>query len=89
MRNTLHDDYLAWRSRITIRLALFHFALILLFDFMAIYAPSVMSRAAWPGSAFTIGLVFAIGIVFSIITATFYYTHRLNRKEMEMQEGAK
>lgn len=74
-------SYLKWRTRFILKLALFHFSLIIVFDVLAIFAPSIFSRAAWQGSAFTIGIVYALAIVFSVIASTFYYSRRINQHE--------
>jgi len=73
--------YLKWRRRFVLRLTLFHFALILLFDLAAVFLPGLMAGPIRDGSPFNFGLVFAIGIVFSVILSTFYYSHRINREE--------
>ena len=75
------ENYLGWRSRFIVKLALFHFALVLGFDFLAIFAPSIITAPAWGDSVFTVGLVFALFIVLSVIFSTFYYAHRISKEE--------
>ena len=76
-----HELYLKWRSNFVLKLTLFHFALILLFDVLAIYTPGIMSIPIWKDSGFTIGVVYAFCIVLSVISFTFYYSHRINQEE--------
>ena len=64
-----------------VKLALSHFALVLLFDLLAIYAPSVFSSPLFGDSAYTIGLIFALFIVVSVIASTFYYSYRITEEE--------
>ncbi|NKB36827.1 MAG: DUF485 domain-containing protein [Gammaproteobacteria bacterium] len=83
------DVYLRWRNRFVLKLALYHFALVLLFDLLAIYAPTVFSSSIFADSAYTIGLVFALFIVVSVITSTFYYSYRITEKESKFLPGVR
>ncbi len=82
------EIYLRWRNRFVIKLALYHFALVLIFDLLAIYAPTVFSAPIFADSAYTIGLVFALYIVASVIASTFYYSHRITIEESKFLPGA-
>ena len=73
--------YLKWRSGFVLKLTLFHFALILLFDVLAIYSPGIMTTSIWKDSVFSIGVVYAFSIVLSVICFTFYYSYRINQEE--------
>ena len=88
MSNKSRENFLAWRSRFIIKLALFHFALVLGFDFLSIYAPSIITSPAWGESVFTLGLVFALFIVLSVILSTFYYAYRVSKEESSTISGA-
>lgn len=77
----VYQSYIKWRKGFIVKLALFHFALVFVFDVLAIYAPSVMTTAAWKGSAFTLGLVYACGVVISVVLSSIYYSHRINQRE--------
>ncbi len=80
------DKYLKWRSGFIIKLALFHFALILTFDTLCIYAPKVITASLIADSAITVGVAYALGIVVSVICATFYYSHRITQEEMKFTD---
>lgn len=74
---------LGWRKKLVLRLALFHFALVLVFDLLAIFAPEIMTMRLWSGLPFNTGIVLAVGIVFSVIASSFYYSYRINREELK------
>ena len=80
------NTYLKWRSAFILKLALFHFALILMFDALCIYAPKVITASIVTDSAITVGVVFTLGIVLSVICATFYYSYRITQEEMKLAD---
>ena len=69
------------RKALVLKLALFHFALVLLFDVLGVYAPGIMTRSIGGDSVFTIGIVFALGIVLSVIGSAFYYSGRISQED--------
>lgn len=77
----LFEEYLAWRKKLVLTLAIFHFAAVLLFDFLAIFYPRLMTATIIPGSSISVGVCFAVGIVISVICASFYYSSRVNARE--------
>ncbi len=83
----VYRSYIKWRNGFVVKLALFHFALVFIFDVLSVYFPSVMTAAAWKGSAFTIGVVYACGIVLSVILSTFYYSYRINQETVFITES--
>ena len=90
MKNTdAYKSYSRWRKYFVLKLILFHFALILLFDSLAIFFPHIMTRSIGMDSVFTLGIVFALGIVTSVIFSTFYYTHRINQEETDLADASK
>ena len=80
-------SYVKRRRKFILQLAIFHFALVLVFDVLAIFEPTFFAQAVWPGSVFNIGLIFAFTIVFSVIISTFYYSHRINQEESKFKES--
>jgi uncharacterized membrane protein (DUF485 family) len=82
------SSYIKWRSGFIIKLALFHFALILIFDALCIYAPDLITASAVGSSAITIGIVYALGIIMSVIFSTFYYSHRIAQEEMILAQAS-
>jgi uncharacterized membrane protein (DUF485 family) len=76
--------YIKWRSGFIIKLALFHFALILIFDVLCIYSLDFVTASVVGNSAITIGIVYALCIVMSVIGFTFYYSHRITQEEMKL-----
>ncbi len=87
IESQVYRSYIKWRNGFVVKLAVFHFALVLIFDALAIYTPSVLTVAAWTGSAFTVGVIYAFGIVLSVIISTFYYSHRINRETFRLIES--
>lgn len=81
------EQYLLWRKRFVVRLALFHFILILIFDSLAIFAPTLMSGSVFADGLLSKGVTLAFLIVFSVIFSTFYYSHMLNKKERELHDA--
>ncbi len=77
-------EYLDWRRRLVLVLVLLHFCAVLVFDILAIYFPGVLNAKVSPGSPLTLGIVFAILIVISVIFSAFYYSHRVNRRDISM-----
>ena len=69
------------RKALVIKLALFHFSLVLLFDVLGVYAPDIMTRSIGSDSVFTIGIIFALGIVLSVMGSAFYYSGRISRED--------
>ena len=80
-------SYLKRRKKFILKLALFHFALVFVFDALAIFEPTLFALPMWPGSAFNIGLIYAFVIIFSVIASTFYYSHRINQEESKFTES--
>lgn len=80
------ENYLYFKTRLIRYLALFHFSLILLFDFLAVFAPAFMAQRLSPGTPFTFGLVFAMLIIVSVISATVLYARWVNRAESGLAE---
>ena len=79
------EAYLKWKAGFIRKLALFHFALILLFDLLAVFTPEVMTRPLSPTTPFTVGVVLALLIVFSVISATILYAWRVNQEESGLE----
>jgi uncharacterized membrane protein (DUF485 family) len=80
------SSYIKWRSGFIIKLALSHFALILVFDALCIYTPGFITASVLGNSAITVGVVYALGIVLSVICSTFYYSQRITQEEMVLSE---
>jgi uncharacterized membrane protein (DUF485 family) len=74
--------YINWRNRFVLKLAIFHIALIIVFDVVAIYSPAVLTVAVWKGSVFSSGLVIACGMVISVVLSAFYYSWRVNQEDI-------
>lgn len=84
-----YQSYIKWRNGFVLRLAVFHFILVFLFDTLSIFTPSIMIANVWKGSAFTVGFIFACGIVISVILSSVYYSHRINQREIIFNDGSK
>ena len=80
-------SYVKRRKKFILKLALFHFALVLVFDAVAIFEPTLFAMLVWSGSVFNVGLVYAFVVVFSVIASTFYYSHRINQEESKFTES--
>jgi uncharacterized membrane protein (DUF485 family) len=86
------DAYISYvnrRRKFILKLAIFHFALVFVFDIVAIFEPTFFAREIWSGSIFTIGLAYAFVIIASVIISTFYYSHRINLEESRFSQYLK
>ena len=78
--------YLKWRSRFVLKLALFHFTLVIIFDLLGAFAPEIMTSAVMTEGDFSVGIVFGLGIVFSVMLSAVFYTYQINKKEVELSK---
>ena len=83
---TAESSYLKWRSRFVLKLALFHFMLVIIFDLLGAFAPGLMTSAVMEGSDFSIGIVFGVCIVLSVMVTAVIYSYRINKKELELSK---
>jgi uncharacterized membrane protein (DUF485 family) len=80
------SSYLKWRSRFVLKLALFHFALIICFDLLGVFAPDIMTSTVVRGGVFTVGIVSGLGIVLSVMLTAVFYTYQINKKAVELSK---
>jgi uncharacterized membrane protein (DUF485 family) len=80
------SSYFKWRSRFVLKLALFHFTLVIIFDLLGAFAPEIMTSAVMTGGDFSVGIVFGLGIVFSVMLSAVFYTYQINKKEVELSK---
>ena len=74
------SSYLKWRSRFVLKLALFHFTLVIIFDLLGAFAPEIMTSEVMTGGDFS------VGIVFSVMLSAVFYTYQINKKEVELSK---
>ena len=78
-----HTLYLKRSKGFVLKLALFHFSFVLVFDILAIYFFGIMTTSIGMGSVFNVGVVYALGIIISVICSTFTDESEVARQEQE------
>ena len=63
-------------------------SLVLLFDFLCVYAKGFMGAPAVNGSVISNGIVLALAIILLVLGASLYYIRRINSAYVDMHNSA-